>query len=294
MAVLGAGPAGLSCAHDLALGGFAVTVFEAQDRAGGMLVLGIPEYRLSREVVGAEIAAIAALGVEIRLNQKLGHDYLLCDLRAEGYEAVFLAIGAHKSRELEIEGVTHDGVLRAIDYLLNINLGYRVMSGEKVVVIGGGNVAFDVARTALRRPEGDQEVPPDGTGPRASMGGERTEGEEIRLALDVARAAVRKGVPEVHMYCLESSEEMLADPEEIEEAKREGIQIHHRWGPRRILGDEKQGVTGIELVRCRSVFDAGGRFHPVFEPDSHITVACDTAILAIGQVADLSWRITWR
>ena len=153
VAVVGAGPAGMSCAHELALLGFSVTVFEAQKIAGGMLVLGVPEYRLPREIVQAEIKAIESLGVEIRYDSRLGRDYLLADLQKQGHEAVFLGIGAHKSRELAIEGVQLDGVLRAIDFLLNVNLGYRVNLGRKVVVIGGGNVAFDVARSVIRQTE---------------------------------------------------------------------------------------------------------------------------------------------
>src|SRR5215472_13249838 len=153
VAVVGAGPAGLSCAHELALMGFAPTVFEAHNLAGGMLVLGVPEYRLPREIIQAEIAAIESLGVEIRLNTQLGRDFAFADLKQQGYEAVFLGIGAHKSRELAIEGVQLDGVLRAIEFLLNINLGFKVSLGRKVVVIGGGNVAFDVARSVVRQAE---------------------------------------------------------------------------------------------------------------------------------------------
>ncbi|HWY88735.1 MAG TPA: FAD-dependent oxidoreductase, partial [Gemmataceae bacterium] len=151
VAVIGAGPAGLSCAHELALMGFSPTVFEAQDVSGGMLVLGVPEYRLPREVVQEEISAIESLGVEILNNRRLGRDFSLVDLKNQGYEAIFLGIGAHKSRELAIEGVQNDGVLRAIEFLLNVNLGFRVSLGHKVVVIGGGNVAFDVARSVVRQ-----------------------------------------------------------------------------------------------------------------------------------------------
>src|SRR5208337_3378065 len=129
IAVVGAGPAGLSCAHELALMGFSPTVFEAHHVAGGMLVLGVPEYRLPREIIQAEIAAIESLGVEIRLNTRLGREFAFAYLKQKGYEAVFLGIGAHKSRELAIEGVQLDGVLRAIEFLLNVNLGYRVSLG---------------------------------------------------------------------------------------------------------------------------------------------------------------------
>ncbi|MFI5356091.1 MAG: FAD-dependent oxidoreductase [Opitutales bacterium] len=297
VAIIGAGPAGLSCAHDLALMGFAPTVFEAQQISGGMLVLGVPEYRLPRDVIQAEIDAIAALGVEIRHNRRLGHDFTLADLKRQGFEAVFLGIGAHKSREMAIEGVQLDGVLRAVEFLLNVNLGFRVTLGRKVVVIGGGNVAFDVARSVLRQTERlasmtEKEL-------RSSLQQATTALEQltalepeapdqVRLALDVAREAIRKGVPEVHMYCLESLDEIPAAHEEIEEAEREGIRLHPRYGPKRIYGRDGK-VAGIELVRCSRVFDENRRFNPQFIEGSAEAVDCDTVVLAIGQTADLAW-----
>lgn len=297
VAIIGAGPAGLSCAHELALLGFAVTVFEAQAIAGGMLVLGVPEYRLPRDIVQQEIKAIQSLGVEIRLNSRIGRDFSLADLKKDGYGAVFIGIGAHKSRELSIEGVQHDGVLRAIDFLLNINLGYRVTLGKKVVVIGGGNVAFDVARSVIR--QSSQVAAMSEVELRAALQKATGALEEltsrvdevptdVRIALDVAREAVRKGVPEVHMYCLESLDEIPAAREEIEEAGKEGIKLHTRYGPRRIHGEDGK-VTGIELIRASRVFDDSGRFNPAFVEGSEETVDCDTVVLAIGQAADLSW-----
>jgi NADPH-dependent glutamate synthase beta subunit-like oxidoreductase len=192
VAIIGAGPAGLSCAHDLALLGYQVTVFEAQPVAGGMLRLGIPEYRLPRELLRLEVNAILSLGVDLKLNMKLGRDFSLRGLREQGFDAIFLGLGAHKSRDLRIEGVELDGVLRAIDFLLNINLGYRVEVGNRVIVIGGGNVAVDVARAVVRqeRPEGAA--------------------RDLTEALDAARSAIRFGAKEVHMVCLESREEPAA------------------------------------------------------------------------------------
>ena len=297
VAIIGAGPAGLSCAHELALLGFTPTVFEAHDVAGGMLVLGVPEYRLPREIIRAEINAIASLGVEIRLKQRLGRDFSLADLKQQGYEAVFLGIGAHKSRDLAIEGVQLDGVLRAIDFLLNINLGYRIDLGRKVVVIGGGNVAFDVARSVVRQAEqfagmseGELRV---ALHQAASVLEELTARQpeapdEVRLALDVAREAIRKGVPEVHMFCLENLDEIPAAREEIEEAEKEGIRLHTRYGPKRILGAEGK-VTAMELIKCSRVFDENRRFNPQFIDGSEEQVECDTVVLAVGQSADLSW-----
>jgi formate dehydrogenase beta subunit len=297
VAVIGAGPAGMSCAHELALMGFTPTVFEAQNLAGGMLVLGVPEYRLPREIIQAEIEAIKSLGVEIRLNTRLGRDFAFSDLKQQGYEAMFLGIGAHKSRELAIEGVQLDGVLRAIDFLLNVNLGYRVTLGRKVVVIGGGNVAFDVARSVLRQTE--KFVDMSEAELRAALHTAAATLEEltvqepeapdqVRLALDVAREAIRKGVPEVHMYCLENLDEIPAAREEIEEAEKEGIRLHTRFGPKRILGGDGK-VSGIELIKCSRVFDENRRFNPQFIEGSEETVDCDTVVLAVGQAADLSW-----
>jgi len=297
VAVVGAGPAGLSCAHELALMGFAPTVFEGQSLAGGMLVLGVPEYRLPREIVRAEISAIEALGVEIRLNSRLGRDFSLADLKGQGFEAVFLGIGARKSRELAIEGVQNDGVLRAIDFLLNVNLGYKVSLGRKVVVIGGGNVAFDVARSIVRQTEamaGMSEAELRVALRKAASALEELTAkdaeapDEVRIALDVAREAIRSGVPEVHMFCLESLDEIPAAREEIEEAEEEGIRLHTRYGPKRILGQGGK-VTGVELVRASRVFDENRRFNPQFIDGSEEVYEADTVVLAIGQAPDLSW-----
>jgi formate dehydrogenase (NADP+) beta subunit len=270
-AVVGGGPAGLSCAHDLALLGYEVTVFEAQAVAGGMLRLGIPEYRLPRELIRLEINAILSLGVELKLNSAIGRDFTIADLKQQGYGAIFLGIGAHKSRDLRIDGVENDGVLRAVDFLLNVNLGYRVELGNKVIVIGGGNVAIDVARTAARQEK--LEV------------GHVT---EVTEALDVARSAVRFGAKEVHLVCLEDWHEMPATKEEIHDALDERVQIHTRRGPNRILA-RKGRVIGLETVACTSVFDSSGRFNPQFAKGTEEALDADTIIMAIGQTSDLTW-----
>ncbi len=271
VAVIGAGPAGLSCAHDLALLGYEVTVFEAQSVAGGMLRLGIPEYRLPRELIRLEINAILSLGVELKLNSAIGRDFEIHDLKRQGYQAVFIGIGAHKSRDLRIEGVELDGVFRAVDFLLNVNLGYRVELGNKVIVIGGGNVAIDVARTAARQEK--VEV------------GHVT---EVAEALDVARSAVRFGAKEVHLVCLEDWHEMPASKDEIDEALEERIEIHPRKGPSQILGKDGK-VVGFETIDCISVFDEQGRFNPKFSAGTEQIMEADTVIMAIGQTSDLSW-----
>ena len=272
VAVIGSGPAGLSCAHDLALMGYPVTIFEAAAVAGGMLRLGVPEYRLPRALIQLEINAILSLGVELVTNTRLGRDVTIADLKRQGCAAIFLGIGATRSRDLVVPGMDLDGVLRGIDYLLNVNLGYKVEMGQNVVVIGGGNVALDVARTAARG--GEQE--------------NLQRNLSIVAALDVARSAVRFGARQVTVCCLESEAEMPAAPEEVEEALREGIRFRHRVGPSRIVG-ENGTVTGVELQAVSRVFDESGRFAPEFLPGSETLLAADTLIVSIGQTADLSF-----
>jgi len=150
VAIIGAGPAGLACAHDLALLGYGVTVFEALPRPGGMLAVGIPDYRLPRDVLEKEIDAVSALGVEIRCNTVIGKGLSLDDLFNKGYEAVFITVGAHKNQEMRIPGEDARRVIPGVTFLRDLNLGKPADVGERVVVIGGGNVAIDSARCALR------------------------------------------------------------------------------------------------------------------------------------------------
>jgi len=282
VAVIGSGPAGLACAHDLAVYGYRPVVFEAMDRPGGMMVLGIPTYRLRRDVLEAEIQAILDLGVELRTGVRLGGDFGLSSLREEGFSAVFVAAGAMRSRDLQIPGVELDGVLRAVDFLLNANLGYRMELGDDVLVIGGGNVALDVARTAIREVAAGRPQPEVGADPGA-------DGVEAAatLALDVARTAVRMGALRVRVVALEARDEMPATAFEIEEAEGEGIEIIHRLGPKRILGST--GVEGLETLQVSSVFDPDGRFNPRFFEGTESVLSCDSVVLAIGQAPDLSF-----
>ena len=299
VAVIGSGPAGLSVAHDLAVLGYKVTIFESAPEAGGMLRLGVPLYRLPRNVLELEIQAITDLGVELRLNTAIGEEITLVDLLRD-YDAVFIGVGLGKGRDLRIEGADLDGVFNAVDFLLNVNMGYRVELGNKVVVIGGGNVAVDAARMALRArlaeadleemsPEAIQELLAEA---QEIMPGvdeaELRDGESMRAAFDVARTALRMGVAEVHMVALESWEELPASELEIEEALEEGIQIHTRLGPNRILAENGK-TAALETIVVRSVFDEQGRFNPTFEPDTEAVLPCDTVILAIGQTADLGF-----
>ena len=271
VAIVGAGPAGLTCAHDLALLGHEVTIFDSAPVAGGMLRLGVPEYRLPRELIDLEIQAVLALGPTIKLNQALGRDFSLADLRRD-FDAVFIAIGTYRSRNLNIEGEQMDGVLRAVDFLINVNLGgYNLDLGKRILVVGGGNVAMDVARTAAR------------------LGQPTQSGGDLATALDVARAARRLGATqEVHCLVVEDRTEMLADPIEVAEAEEEGITIENHYAPTRILGADGR-ATGIETLNVSRAFDERGRFDPQLVPDTEHVWECDSIIISIGQTGELEW-----
>lgn len=272
VAVIGSGPSGLSCAHDLALMGYRVAIFEATRSAGGMLRHGIPEYRLSRTLIDKEIEKITYLGAEIKYETPLDESFGLKELRDQGFEAVFLSVGTQKGREINIEGSNLDGVIKAIDYLININNGYRVNLGKRVLVIGGGFVAFDAARTALR---GDQET------------------SDIHAAVDAARTARRGGATEVHIASLESFDEMPVlrtsqGLEEFEEAKHEGITFHPQRGPRRFIGEGGK-LKGVEFVGVKRTYDENGKFDPQYDSSHTEFFEADTIILAIGQQTDLGF-----
>jgi NADPH-dependent glutamate synthase beta subunit-like oxidoreductase len=284
VAIVGAGPSGLAAAHDLALLGYSVTVFEASAEPGGMMRFGIPEYRLPRTLIRAEIDKIVALGVTLKTDAPLTPSFGLRELRAAGFEAVFLSVGVSKGRELQLPGVELDGVVKAVDYLLNVNRGYRMSLGRRVVVIGGGFVAFDAARTALRaaRETLEQEL--------LELGAETD--ARAKEALDSARAALRGGATEVTVVSLERFDEMpvlktTQGHEEFGEARKEGVAFLPRRGPRRFLGDGR--LQAIELRGVRSVFDVNGRFAPQYDDDDVLTIEADACVLAIGQRADLSF-----
>jgi formate dehydrogenase beta subunit len=282
VAVIGSGPAGMAAAHDLALLGYAVTVFEAADEPGGMVRYGIPEYRLPRTLIRSEIDKVLSLGVALELHAPLTPQYGLAELRRDGFEAVFLSVGVSKGRDLQVPGVELDGVVKAVDYLLHVNRGFRMDLGRRVVVIGGGFVAFDAARTALRLGE---------TAPSREAA-EAESDARVKEAFDSARTAIRAGAAEVTVVSLENFEEMpvlktTQGHEEFEESKKEGIRFLPRRGPRRFLGSGR--LTAIELRGVASVFDSNGRFAPVYRDDDVVTVEADACILAIGQHADLSF-----
>ncbi len=258
--IVGSGPAGLAAAHDLALMGFCPVVYEMERVPAGMLYLGIPEYRLPRDVIRAEVALIESLGVAIHTGTHVGKDVSLSELQAR-HPALILAVGAKKSRGLNIPNVGAEGVFGGVEFLRDVALGDSVKLGQKVVVIGGGNVAYDVSRTVLRHEEGD-----------------------------VSRTAARMaGVREVHLCCLESETEMPADEIEIREGEEEGVIRHNSMGPDQVLIDGEGKVRGVRFVAVKSIFDADGRFNPVFDKSCTTEIEADSVLLAIGQAFDLSF-----
>ncbi len=273
VAVIGTGPVGLSAAHDLALLGYKVTVFEAAPTAGGMSALGIPEYRLPRDVLNSEIGEILDLGVEIKFHRRLGTDFNLADLREQGFKAIFIGIGAHKDRGLDIEGIHLDGVLPAVDFLLNVNLGYKIDLGDRVVIVGGGDVAVDAARVVARLGEEVYD--------QLAVG-------NIVTVMDAARRALRLGVRDVHIVYRGTREEMRASQEELDGALEEGTTLHPSLIPGRIIGSGGR-VTSLETLAARSLYDETGRrtLEPI--PGSESIIECNSIILAIGQESDLGF-----
>ncbi|HXI02819.1 MAG TPA: FAD-dependent oxidoreductase [Candidatus Saccharimonadales bacterium] len=261
--IIGSGPAGLAAAHDLALMGFRPVIFEMEPRPAGMLYTGVPGYRLPADLIRAEIAVIEALGVEIRCNVQVGKDLSFEQLRRE-FPALIIAVGAKRSRPLPIPGADAMGVMGGVDFLRDVALGKPVDLGARVIVVGGGNVAYDVARTVLRQEE-----------------------------YDVSRTAARmRGVREVNLVCLESLEEMPADTVEIAEGAEEGVVRHNSWGPKEILTREVNGqrfARGVRLVRCTSVYDDRRRFAPRFDEAEQMSLEGDTVLLSVGQSPDLSF-----
>lgn len=254
VAIIGAGPAGLSAAHDLALLGLSPIVFESEAVPAGMLALGVPAYRLPREVIAREVAVIQALGVEIRCGVTVGRDVSFADLRRD-FAAVVIAVGAKSSRSLGLPGERGPRVYGGVDLLRAVALGERLEIGREVVVIGGGNVAYDVARTVVRQ-----------------------------IAFDTARTAARlPSTTRVTLVSLESLEEMPADTAEILEGDEEGIDRLNGWGPVEIIRGTDGAVLGVTFKRCLRVYDEQRRFSPVFDENERRTIACDTVLLAVGQ-----------
>ncbi len=252
IAIIGAGPCGLTAAQDLALAGYRVTIFEAMPVAGGMLRLGVPEYRLPTEIVEREVQDIVDLGIDLRLNHHVDN---LDELFDQGYDAVLIAVGAHEGVRLPIPGANYEGVLINTHFLRDVRLGRyddggadAPELGQRVLVLGGGNVAIDVARSAIR----------------------------------LGR--------EVHLACLEDRDEMPAHAWEVEAAEQEGVVLHTGRSFEEILGDEAGRVSGVVCQRVASFrFDEAGRLIVEKRPDSAHTIPCDTVVFSVGQRAGLAF-----
>lgn len=248
IAIIGGGPAGLTCAEKLRCQGYPVTVFDSSMIPGGMMTSCIPEYRLPKDIALYDAQRIIDLGVEFRGNVSVGKDTTLERLKKEGYKAIFIAIGVQGAKRLQIAGVDHPGVHLGIPFLQEVKAGVEVKNfGTRVIVIGGGNVAIDCARTARRL-----------------------------------------GAESVDLVCLEtrdltSKDRMPAHEWEIQAAEQEGIHIHSLLGPGRIVIKDDQ-IGGLETIECMRVYDEGGRFNPQFKEECDVsTIAGDTVILAVGQ-----------
>jgi NADPH-dependent glutamate synthase beta subunit-like oxidoreductase len=243
VAIVGAGPAGLTASWFLKLKGHDVTLFDSQPAPGGWLRNGIPPHRLDRRALAADVADIADLGIEFKMGVEVGGDVTFDALRGD-HDAVFIAAGARKGKDLPCEGTELPGVESGLEMLERLTgedgFGNRPYDGEKVVVIGGGNGAMDVARTALRL-----------------------------------------GPDEVHIYCLEEREEMPAHAWEIREAEEEGIVMHPGWGPKLITGEAK--VERVDFRKCTSVYGEGGRFAPEFDEGVMTSQKAQRVLVAIGQ-----------
>lgn len=249
IAIIGAGPAGMTAAYHLLLKGYPVHIFEALNEPGGMAALGIPDYRLPREVLRAEFEILQKMGVQIHYGQVLGRDFSMKDLKERGFRAIFAAIGAQRGSTLGVEGEDRcpRGYFPGIEFLRHVNLNEPMEVGRVAVVVGGGNVAMDCARSALRL-----------------------------------------GVEKVHLVYRRSRDEMPADREEIHDAGEEGVEFHFLRNPIRLL-IENGSIVGVECVRMElGQPDAGGRRRPVPVPGSEFVIPCDMVIPAIGQQVDAS------
>ena len=240
IAIIGGGPAGLSCAYYLAQMGYYPTVFEKNEKAGGMLTYGIPSYKLEKDVIQAEIDVMKEMGVDIRLGVEVGKDVTLDELRAQGYKAFYIAIGCQGGKLPNVAGEDAEGVITAVDYLKVANTGNVPAQGE-VVVVGGGNVA-----------------------------------------IDAARVSARSGAKKVTMLCLETEDIMPASKDEIAEAREDGVEINCGWGPKEVLTEDGK-ATGVAFKKCVRVYDETGKFAPVYDENTVITLPADKVIFAIGQ-----------
>jgi len=250
VAIIGAGPAGLSAAYYLSLLGHNVTIYEKLEKAGGMMRYGIPEYRLPYDQIDKDVDYILSLGVKIKYNTTV--DEKMFKKMEKDFDAVFVSTGLHLGRSTRIPGSDHEHVFQSIDLLRKITAGEEVMVPEKIVVIGGGNVAMDITRSLARLQR------------------------------------IKYGKVQVITTSLESEEEMPADREEVVEAREEGATIDPGWGPKEIeIVDGK--IKGLHVVKVLSVFDEDHRFNPKFDENQKKFFEGDMVVESIGQAPDLSY-----
>ena len=277
VAVVGSGPAGLTCAYQLAKKGYGVTVFEALPVAGGMMAAGIPEYRLPSDVLEYEVDAIRRLGVDIVTNNALGKHFTLDDLFRRGYRSVFLAIGAHRGQRLAIPGGDLPGVYDGITFLQRVNLARHAQKGELVAKLGQATPAVTPLDGMPSHPSGVQGLP---LGRVVVIGGGNT-------AVDAARSALRLGAESVTIVYRRSRAEMPVSPWEIEAAVEEGVKSEFLAAPTKIMGESR--VLAVECQRMQlGEPDASGRRRPVPIAGSEFKIPADTVIAAIGQLPDTS------
>ncbi|MCB2101692.1 MAG: FAD-dependent oxidoreductase [Rhodobacterales bacterium] len=251
IAIVGAGPAGLTTAFDLARMGHGVTVYEARSHAGGMTRYGIPEYRLPYDMLDRDVDVIAAQGVDIKYDTRIGDDVTMDQLREQN-DAVLLSIGLHLGRSTRIPGSDHPKVTKAVDLLRAITEGTSFPVPRQAVVIGGGNVAMDIARSLAR------------------------------LQMELF------GEVKITVTALEDFDHFLADPEEVKESFEEGIQILDARGPQEVLVDKDGNLTGLRTWKVTSIFDDKGRFAPSYDESDEQIHEGEMVIEAIGQAADVS------
>ena len=273
IAVVGAGPAGLSCAYYLATLGYAPVVFERDEKPGGMMTYGIPAYKLAKDVVDAEIDVLREMGVDIRCGVEVGRDITLEQLREQGFSAFYLAIGCQGGRMAGVPGEDAPGVTTAVQFLRWV-LGSAKGSADERERFCGNQSA---GKHAVREREAAGEAC-----------GVRLKGDAIvvgggNVAIDAARVALRCGAESVTMVCLEQADEMPALPEEVAEAEADGVRIMHGWGPARIDVRADGRVSGVHFKRCDRVFDVQSRFAPVYDESNEMVQYGDNVILAIGQ-----------
>lgn len=251
VAVIGAGPAGLSASYYLSLMGYSITVYEREEQAGGVMRYGIPNYRLPLSELDNDIEVIKSLGVEVKTGVEVGKDISLSEIKKKA-DAVFIATGYHVGASTRIKGIDSIGY-KALELLSKIMSGQKIDLEKEIVVIGGGNVAFDIARSLARLQR------------------------------------ERFGEVNIRLTCLEKEGEMLADDEEIEEGEEEGLTVLPGRSPQELVLDENGGFKGLKTFKCVSIFDENGRFNPQVDDNDELIISGQMVVEAIGQRPDFDY-----